>query len=362
MDEIRYNIIVSPEVLNTDIFTETYSGDSGLNTFGVYSAMTDILSGGTNGDSLLTGLTIPIMFTQTLNDIGFYSEFDGNVLQKDVINNFLYTADTLYPYDVYVYNTSGDLNISYLTFSNFFVDWGDGSPVQQINSQSLMHPYIASPSAYTISFSGVNTWGTTVIQKQIFVPVTGVTINNLEGSVTLTPQSGNWSGIPTTYDFISTGDSQNNYQSQISSSYTTIPFPVSGYTKSKLFSLRRYGPTQYTIGYQFIRNNEVYGQIDDITPDYIEYTINGIKYYDFTNGKTLFVAESSGLTKNSIVLSAITKDERLLDFVMDPEVQSNVFIERGKYTAFESLQRLGEIDNIGDLVRYGYNYYKINTD
>jgi hypothetical protein len=47
---------------------------------------------------------------------------------------------------------------------------------------------------------------------------------------------------------------------------------------------------------------------------------------------------------------------------MDPEVQSNVFIERGKYTAFESLQRLGEIDNIGDLVRYGYNYYKINTD
>ncbi len=163
------------------------------------------------------------------------------------------------------------------------------------------------------------------------------------------------------YDFISTGDSQNNYPAQISSTYTTVPFPVSGYTKSKLFSLRRYGPTQYTIGYQFVRNNEVYGQIDDITPDFTGYTINGVKYYDFPNGKTLFVVDSSGFTTNNIVLSAITKDERLLDFVMDPEVQSNVFIERGKYTAFESLQRLGEIDNIGDLVRYGYNYYKINS-
>jgi hypothetical protein len=361
MDEIRYSIVISPEVLNTNIFTETYSGDSGLNTFGVYSAMTDILSGGTNGDSLLTGLTIPISLTQTINDLGVYSVFDGDLLQKDVIANFLYSADTLYPYDVYVYNTSGDIDISYLRFSNFFVDWGDGSPVQQINNQPLFHPYIATPSAYTISFSGVNSWGTTIIQKQIFVPVTGVTINNLEGTVTLTPQSGNWSGIPTTYDFIFTGDSQNNYSAQISSTYTTIPFPVSGFTKSKLINLKRYGPTPYTIGYQFTKNNQPYGQIDDITPDYTEYTINGIKYYDFKNGTTLYLAESSGFTIDNLTVSAITKNERLLDFVYDPEVQSNVYIERGKYSAFEPLQRLGEIDNIGDLVRYGYNYYKINT-
>jgi len=49
-------IRISPEVLSTDIVSETLSG----NTFGVYSGMSEILSGGTNGDSLLTGLTIPI--------------------------------------------------------------------------------------------------------------------------------------------------------------------------------------------------------------------------------------------------------------------------------------------------------------
>ena len=46
---------------------------------------------------------------------------------------------------------------------------------------------------------------------------------------------------------------------------------------------------------------------------------------------------------------------------MDPEIQNGVFIERGKYSAFEGLQRLGEVDNIGDLERYGYNYFKINS-
>lgn len=361
MDEIRYSIIVSPENLKSDIFTETYTSENGIDVFGIFSGMSYVLSGGTNGHSLLTGLTIPVFFTQTINDLGIYSEFDGDLLQKDVLSNFLYSANTTSPYDVYVYNTSGDLTVSFLSFSSFYVNWGDGSPTEQISNQPLLHNYINTPDTYTISFSGVNSWGTTVIQKEIFVPVTGVTTPNLEGTVTFTPQSGNWSGIPTTYNFNFTGDSQNNYPSQVSSTYTNVPFSISGYTTSKLTDLKRYGPTKYTIGYQFIKNNQVYGQVDDINDNYTEYTINGIKYYDFPNGKTLYFVFSSGFTQDNITLSAITKNERLLDFVMDPEVQSNVYIERGKYSAFEPLQRLGEVDNIGDLVKYGYNYYKINT-
>ena len=88
---------------------------------------------------------------------------------------------------------------------------------------------------------------------------------------------------------------------------------------------------------------------------------NDINYVDFNNGKTLFLVNSSGLTTNDIVVSAITKDEILLDFVMDPEIQSDVFVERGKYSAVEGLQRLGEVDNLGDLIRYGYGYFKINN-
>ena len=75
----------------------------------------------------------------------------------------------------------------------------------------------------------------------------------------------------------------------------------------------------------------------------------------------MFFAESSGITSNEFVFSALTKDEYLLDFVMPPEINSAVYIERGKYSGFEPLQRLGEVDNMGDLRRYGYGYFKINV-
>jgi hypothetical protein len=46
---------------------------------------------------------------------------------------------------------------------------------------------------------------------------------------------------------------------------------------------------------------------------------------------------------------------------MAPEVQTDVFVERGKYSPFEYIQRLGEVDNVGDLQRYGYGFFKINN-
>jgi hypothetical protein len=41
------NIVISPEVLRDDLFLETYQ----TNTFGVYSGLSYVLSGGTNGSS-----------------------------------------------------------------------------------------------------------------------------------------------------------------------------------------------------------------------------------------------------------------------------------------------------------------------
>lgn len=360
METIKYSFIVSPENIVGDLIPETYSGDSGLNTFNVYTGFSYTLSGNTGGTSFLTGLTIPIMFTQTINDLGIYDEFDGLAIQNDVITNFLYSGDSNNPYKIYAYNTSGNINISFLDFTTYHIDWGDNTVIQQITNQPLSHIYPTTPQTYTITFSGQNNWGTSIIQKQVIVPMTGVTINNLNGTVSLIPHSGNWSGIPMTYDFIFTGDSQNNIQSQISSTYTTVPFPVSGYTNSKLINLKRWGPDPYTIGYIFYKNNLPYGLVNDITSEYTAYTIDNVQYYDFTNGKTFYIVDSSGITSNDIVDLPITKNEYLLDFVMDPEIQSDVYIERGKYTAFEPLQRLGEVDNIGDLVRYGYGYFKIN--
>jgi hypothetical protein len=59
--------------------------------------------------------------------------------------------------------------------------------------------------------------------------------------------------------------------------------------------------------------------------------------------------------------SAITKNEALLNVIDEPQVITNVYVERGKNSALESIERLGEVDNIGDLVKYGYGFFNVET-
>jgi hypothetical protein len=63
-----YNFIVSPENIRGDLFTIDYNGVE----VGVYSAMTQVVTSGIDGSSLLTGLTIPILIKQ--NTIDYYLE------------------------------------------------------------------------------------------------------------------------------------------------------------------------------------------------------------------------------------------------------------------------------------------------
>ena len=365
MESEKFSVLISPEVLSSDLIEFVYTAstaDSNISQPGfIYSGMSYILSGGTNGDSLLTGLTMPLLFTQTYNDLGFYSEFDGLMVQKDIVTNFLYSGNsTTNLNSVTLYNTSGDYTVSYLDFTTYYVDWGDGSPTQQLSTSAITHTYLAN-NLYTITLSGSNPWGVTIIQKPITIPLQSVTIPNPNGNIVFVPQQGNWANIPISYDYIYDLDSNNTIPYQISSNWTSVPFPISGFTSSRLQDLKRWGSVPYTVGYVFTKNNQVFGQVNSITPDFTGYTINNVDYYDLVNGKTLYVVNSSGLTANDIVASAITKNEYLLDFVMAPEVQTDIYVERGKYSAFESLQRLGEVDNIGDMVRYGYGFFKINN-
>lgn len=379
METEKLTFKISPEVLSTDLVGLVYTAQTiydlpanGVPTsstpytsvtqnFSLYSGMTQILSGGTNGDSLLTGLTIPLMFTQTYNDIGYYSEFDGLICQKDIITNFLYSGDNPSNlFSVKLYNSSGDLTTSYLDFTTFIVDWGDGSAHQQLTTTSLNHIY-QTPGNYTLTMSGSNPWGVTTISKPITIPLLSVTTPNPNGTIYFTPQGGSWANTQLSLDYIFPLDANQSPQYQASSNWTTTPFIVSGFTKSKVNDLRRYGSEPFTVGYLFTKNNQFYGKIDSIDDGITGYTIENISYYDLPDGKTFYVTNSYGLSANDFDTSIITKNEQLLDFVMAPQIQTDIFVERGKYSANESLTRLGEVDNIGDLERYGYGFFKINV-
>jgi hypothetical protein len=401
MSTNTYRIRISPEVISGDVFKINYIGDPYLeeqkipfccdiytkevtkyidgNAY-VYSSMTQILSGGTNttniskatlkpGTSLLTGMTIPILITENTVDVGYYSVFDGMIVQQEVMTNFLFSANTTDPYTYNFYNTSDIEFKKYLEFSSYEIDWGDGTPKQTVTNVSpnfYSHTY-SQDGGFTISMSGMSPWGSNVVKKTVTVPFTNTTILDPKGTTCFTPMGGSWSATPICYDFIYSGDTScETYQSGINP-YLTVPLVVSGYTQSTVSDLRVYGKKQdlddgyYKIGVQITGTTGIVGTYwgGNVNGNqlYTGYTINGVDYYDYSDGTTVFVV--SGVTPIDTICEPIVKNEVLLNVIDEPEVQSNVFIERGKVSGFESMERLGEVDNLGDLEKYGYKFFNI---
>jgi hypothetical protein len=390
MEEQKYYFKISPENIYGDLRLVQYTGDTdmydmtdpccpiltgetsvtGLDNIGVYTGMTYVLSGGTNGDSLLTGLTISLLFTETAVDMGYYSVFDGAVLQKDVINNFLFSGTTGSPYTYSFYNTSDTEFIKFLSLVTYVVDWGDGSPkVTLTNTSPISHNYPTSNSEYHITMTATSPWGISKITKTITTPFDDVIISNPNGTATFTPAGGNWTGTSFNYDYIFSGDSNTDINDFFSYNYTTIPFLITGYTESTINDLAQYGPKGNLYGGKFKVGVQVTGTTGSVGtvwgPDpnglYTAYTINQIDYFDYEDF-TLFMVYSSGFTQNDLIMTGLTKNEALINVIDQPEVQTNVFIERGKNSALEYIERIGEVDNVGDLEKYGYGFFNVKKD
>jgi len=361
-----YNIIISPETIKGDIFTVNLQGQDVSSsytgqTIGVYSAMTQVLTSGPNGSSLLTGLTVPILFRQTAVDFGYYSPFDGAVLQKDVVANFIFSSTTSDPYVYNVYNTSSEFQ-KFLDVSAYKINWGDGTPAQTISAytpNSIVHTYPVANTQYTITLEQTNPWGVTRVSKTISTPYVNVVPNNPNGEAFFIPAGGNWFETPISYDYIFSGDAVNVVSAQTSNNFTTVPFTVSGLTKSKLNELAMYGPYKFQVGVPVIKNGQIWGAITNTATTFTAYTINSVDYYDYIDGTTIFFEQSSGFTENNLTARPITKEEVLLKVIDQPQIQTNVFVERGKNSAYERIQRMGEVDNLGDMINYGYGFYNV---
>lgn len=353
-----YKIIISPESIKNDLSNVPYSGGS----VGVYSGMTQVLTGGVNGSSLLTGLTIPILITENINDVGYYDPFDGAISQKDVVTNFIFSSETTSPYKVFIYNTTDELN-KFQELSTYLVDWGDGTSKERLTGFTpnyLSHQYPTEIKEYTITLEQTNPWGLIKIEKSISLPFTNVSILNPKGTSYFTPSGGSWAGTPVQYDYLFSGDSENKVEKQVSSANIITPFVVSGTTYSRLQDFEQYGSTKYPQpGVPVIKNRQMFGVINTITSIYTGYTIQDIDYYDYIDGTTVFFVKSSGFTSENITAEPISKREVLIGVIDQPQIQSNVYIERGKNSAYERIQRLGEVDNVGDLVNYGYGFFNV---
>ena len=359
MDSNFYKVVISPETIKGDLFKVNWRGEE----VGVYSAMTQVVSSGVNGSSTLTGLTVPILITESAVDAGYYSPFDGAILQKDVVSNFIFSATTANPYTYYVYNTSNDF-AKFLELSVYTITWGDGSPIQIVNNfypNYISHTYPSGQNEYTITLRQDNPWGTTLVEKKVTTPYTNIVVPNPNGTAFFIPRGGSWSATPISYDYIFSGDAENSVSAQTSNNYVSVPYTISGLTKSRLTELQLYGPVQYQLYTPVIANGQLWGNIFVIDPVYTGYTIQGIDYYDYIDGTTEFYGKSSGFTDQNLTAVPITKNETLVKVIDQPQIQTDVFVERGKNSAYERVQRIGEVDNLGDMLNYGYGFFNVEN-
>lgn len=351
-----YRFVVGPANITSDLSFVDISGE----TIGVYSGMSQILSGGTNGSSIMTGLSLCIMLTETTIDLGYYSPFDGAAEQKDVVTNFIFTAATTSPYVYTVYNSS-DRAATYLGLAAYTINWGDNTPDEIFTGDTLYHVYPNTTSGYTITMKQTTPFGVNTVSKVIQLPFTNAVIYNPLGRAFFTPLGGSWASTPVSYDYIFSGDAVNTVESEISSGYTQVPFVVSGLTSSRITELALYGPVEFQVGVPVFQNAQPYGVITDMNSIFTAYTIQDTNYYDYSDGSSIYFQNSSGFTSDMLTAVPITKDELLIKIQDQPQIITTVFVERGKNTVYQQIQRLGEVSTLSGLINYGYRYYTIEN-
>jgi hypothetical protein len=90
----------------------------------------------------------------------------------------------------------------------------------------------------------------------------------------------------------------------------------------------------------------------------------GILYSDYTGetNQTIFRFVGEGWNQTNTSLSAITKEEYLLGIISKPEIENDVFIDRGIASVLDVHLRLSEISNLSELQRYGNGFYNLTKE
>ena len=105
-------------------------------------------------------------------------------------------------------------------------------------------------------------------------------------------------------------------------------------------------------------NNQVYGL------QFMDYT--GVTRLTVIDGQNVSIPLTTyryigeALNKTNVSLSALTKEEYLFGIISPPEVENDVFIDRGSISVMDRHLRLSEIRNLKALENYGNGYYKLN--
>jgi hypothetical protein len=292
------------------------------------------------------------LLTQDINDIGHYTVWDGNMEQKEVFANFVYSGASN-GWGVQLYNTTDFGYYPSLQDSEYVINWGDGTiETLQYPTLKSIHIYcpvpVCPPKQYTITITHKTPWGPVSSSKVVTIPhkdYIGLLTQPYVPSITWTGGTGlgsqqfNYTYTPpgTTAQTTSVAyhtmypstplDSATNINQYSGMGFDTVLntapcFTVSGVTTSMLGSFKQYTgttnslflPGGYMTGIEVsiagdvlspITNSFVpgiQGKILTASAQYTAYTLYSsvnqrtpIEFYDFPDGITIFISESCGL-------------------------------------------------------------------
>lgn len=286
---------------------------------------------------------IPIFLDSSVDEMGVMVSFDGDMEQIEQLCNFTYKQSGS---TITVYNSVNPDKLRKITEQTFTINWGDGttsgltvnSGIVGNNLPSVSKTYTGS-TEYTITISSSTPWSTDVLKKTVTVPQ-NITVTNPLGTLT---------GITIPYTTL-TGRSinyLNDLEYTNTTGHTTFTYMAIG--GSRIGELRQYGTTVFS--------GITTGTTDNVT--WSGYTIDGLYYRDRSDGYTMITGNTTGFTKEEVVNYVITRNEHFLGFIDDPQVYSDIFVERGKQGVMENNLRLSEIDNMDELEIYGNGYFKV---
>jgi len=289
---------------------------------------------------------IPIFLESKVDEFGIMVGFDGDIEQIEQFVNFTYTQ---LDKTVTLYNSVNPDKLRKLVEQTYTISWGDNtsSNIQAntgevgTNLPSVSHTYTTDGS-YTITLTLNSPWSNKKLSKVVKIPENLFKYNPL-GSFTGTsvPSYSNITGISQNY--LNDLDYTNN------TGYTTTGFTYLSIGKSRLDELKLYGVNTYsgiTIGNDNIGN-------------YTSYTIDNLSYKDYSDGYTMITGTTSGYTKEEVFNNVITRNEHFLGFVEEPQVYSDIFVDRGKQSVLENNFRLCEIESTGELEIYQNEFFII---